>query len=72
MAYISFKRLIYALVLNVEAMYPARVKERKKDFSVFKVTRTMELSIKFALKTHAIWHKPQEGAPIKSACTQKI
>ena len=34
MDYLSFKRLIYALVLNVEAMYPARVKVRKKDFSV--------------------------------------
>ena len=26
-------RLIYALVLNIKAMYPAPVKVRKKDFS---------------------------------------
>ena len=34
MDYPSFKRLIYALVLNIRAMYPARVKVRKKYFSV--------------------------------------
>ena len=34
MGYSSFKRLIYALVLNIKAMDPARVKVRKKDFSV--------------------------------------
>ena len=35
MDYLSFKSLINALVPNVKAMYPARVKVRKKDFSVF-------------------------------------
>ena len=34
MDYLSFKILIYALVLNIKAMYPARVKVRKKDISV--------------------------------------
>ena len=34
MDYFSFKRLIYALVLNINAMYPPRVKVRKKDFAV--------------------------------------
>ena len=34
MDYLSFKRLIDALVLNVKTMYPARVKVRKKDISV--------------------------------------
>ena len=34
MDYLSFKTLIFALVLNVKAMNPARVKVRKKDFSV--------------------------------------
>ena len=34
MDYSFFKRLIYALVLNIKAMYPAQVLVRKKDFSV--------------------------------------
>ena len=34
MDYSSFKRLIYALVLNIKAMDLPRVKVRKKDFSV--------------------------------------
>ena len=34
MDYPSFKRLIHTWVLNMKAMYPARVKARKKDFSV--------------------------------------
>ena len=34
MDYFSFKRLIYALILNIQAMYPPRVKVRKKDFAV--------------------------------------
>ena len=34
MDYSSFKRLIYALVRNIKAMYPARVKVKKKDVSL--------------------------------------
>ena len=34
MDYASFKRLIYALVLNIQAMYPPPVKVRKNDFAV--------------------------------------
>ena len=37
MDYSSIKRLIYALVLNIKAMYPAQVLVRKKDFSVLAV-----------------------------------
>ena len=34
MDYISFKGLIYSLVLNIKAMYPAGVKVQKKDVLV--------------------------------------
>ena len=34
MDYSSFKTWIYALVLNIRAMYTAQVKVRKKDLSV--------------------------------------